>query len=264
MNLGKEQEPIRIDFAEKPIEKEYVTCYLDVLGTKQIINSKKAEEFFDMIYEAYSFAIEMESKLHIFGNLVFKVFSDNILIAHELDDDGDWYAAYDSVVKFLKHFLLRFLYQGVLFRGGITIGMLAINDVMVWGSGLVDVVNLEEKVAIYPRIVISNELAELMNSSQFDNRKSFDEVFSCLKDNDGSLFIDYINYDEMPTAEQSLRFSHEIMHEKELTETNQAVLQKIRWHLNYLEKARDIFNEYYGDFDRLEWEDNAKNEIQWS
>ena len=156
MNLGGEQEPIRIDFAEKPIEKEYVICYLDVLGTKQIINSKIAEEYFDMIYGAYSFAIEMESKLHIFGNLVFKVFSDNILIAHELDDAGDWYAAYKSVVEFLKHFLSRFLCQGVLFRGGITMGMLAINDVMVWGSGLVDVVNLEEKVAIYPRIVISN------------------------------------------------------------------------------------------------------------
>lgn len=68
----------------------------------------------------------------------------------------------------------------------------------------------------------------------------------------------------MPDTEQSLRFSREIMCEKELTETNQAVLQKIRWHLNYLEKARNIFNEYYGDFERLEWEDNAKNEIQWS
>ena len=127
-----------------------------------------------MIYGAYSFAIEMESKLHIFGNLVFKVFSDNILIAHELDDAGDWYAAYKSVVEFLKHFLSRFLCQGVLFRGGITMGMLAINDVMVWGSGLVDVVNLEEKVAIYPRIVISNELA-------------------CLKSNDQMLWVQKMN-----------------------------------------------------------------------
>lgn len=262
MSSDRKQEPIRIDFAEKPIEKEYVICYLDVLGTKQIINSNNTKEYFDMIYDAYSFAVEMESKLHIFGNLVFKVFSDNILIAHELDTDGDWYEAYESIVKFLKNFLFRFLCQGVLFRGGITIGILAINDVMVWGSGLVDVVNLEERVAVYPRIVISNKLTDLMDSCQIDNRKSFDELFSCMKDSDGSLFVDYINYQEMPDAEVSLRYSHEIMCEKEIMETNQAVLQKIRWYLNYLEKAKDIFNEYYGDFKILEWEDNAKNERQ--
>lgn len=250
---------IVIDFAPKPDEKNYIICYIDILGTKQIINSEKATEYFGMIYEAYSFAVEMESKLHIFGNLFFKIFSDNILIAHEIVDNVDWKTAYKNVVSFLQHFLSHFLNQGILFRGGITIGKLAINDVMVWGHGLVDAVNLEEKVAIYPRIVISNKLEQLMKNHPLSNPDLFDEYFSCLKDNDGSLFVDYINYREMPDAETSLRFSHEIMSEKELIETNQTILQKIRWHLNYLEQAKDIFNVYYGDFNKLEWEDNAKS-----
>jgi len=255
----KDKEIKIIDFPPMPVEGDYIVCYIDVLGSKDLISKG---EFFETLYDAFSFALNIESKLKIFGDLTFKVFSDNILIAHKIPNDNiyGWYVAYKNIVDFLKSFLFRFLCSGILIRGGITIGKLAINEVMVWGSGLVEAVKLEENNAVYPKIIISNKLAEILYGHPLKQNEFFDEKFSCFSDTDGSLFVDYIHYSEMPTAETSLRYSYEITCQKIKFEKDQKILQKLHWHLNYLERAKEIFNEYYGDFNRLEWENNEDDE----
>lgn len=257
--INKDEEIKIIDFPPMPIEDDYIICYIDVLGSKDLISKG---EFFETLYDAFSFALNVESKLKIFGDLTFKVFSDNILMAHKIPNDNNygWYVAYKNIVDFLKSFLSRFLCSGILIRGGITIGKLAINEVMVWGSGLVEAVKLEENNAVYPKIIISKRLADMLYNYPLTKDEIFDEKFSCFCDTDGSLFIDYIHYSEMPTAETSLRYSHEITCQKIKHEKDQKVLQKLQWHLNYLERAKDIFNEYYSDFNRLEWENNEEDE----
>ena len=43
--------------------------------------------------------------------------------------------------------------MGWLLRGGISIGQLLIDDVMVWGETLLKSYYLEDKIANYPRII---------------------------------------------------------------------------------------------------------------
>ena len=75
-----------IDFPPRPQESDYIICYVDMLGSKALISQT---DLFETIYNAFTFALNVESKLKIFGQLEFKVFSDNILIAQKVEDPTD-------------------------------------------------------------------------------------------------------------------------------------------------------------------------------
>lgn len=46
---------------------------------------------------------------------------------------------------------------GWLVRGGITIGDFYIDDMFVWGAALVKAYELEEKIAVYPRVILDEK-----------------------------------------------------------------------------------------------------------
>ena len=77
---------IVIDFPPTPEEKDYVVCYIDFLGTKNIIKQKE-QSIYNEIYETIAIEMKITSKMKsVFGDLKIKVFSDNILISHEIED----------------------------------------------------------------------------------------------------------------------------------------------------------------------------------
>lgn len=245
--------PIIIDIPSYPQESDYIICYVDLLGSKTLISQTALSE---TIYDAFTFAVNIASKLKMFGQLEFKVFSDNILIASKVENPinkDEVYRVYKKLVSFLKQFLSSLLCNGVLFRGGITLNKLAINEIMAWGKGLVEVVKIEEKVSVYPRIVMSSKLLEVLSKYEL-GKESFEEQFSCLYDTDGCVFIDYIDYYELPIALKTLKQSYKIITHKIENESNLKILQKYNWHKNYLNRAKDIYNEYY-DFEQLEWDE---------
>ena len=250
---------VMLDFPPLPEEKDYVVCYVDFLGSKRNIDKTGEKSFFENIHDAFSFALNVESKLKIFGDLQFKVFSDNILIAHEVSnssDKGDIYQAYKNITLFLKSFAPRFIQQGVLFRGGITYGKLAINDVMVWGGALVNAVKIEENIAIYPRIVVSQELLNVFALYGLDEY-DFEEKFSCLRDNDGCVFVDYVHYSEPPIAEITISEGYCAVIEKIQDEDSPKILQKYNWHKKYLERAKEIHNDISGECFYVEFDNQS-------
>ncbi len=239
-----------IDFYPKPETKQGIICYIDLLGTKNNIDTSDSKDEFECIYNAFEGAMCIETKMKIFGQLQFKIFSDNILIVHNVESPDDIkciYKAYCNLSHFLKAFLLNLISNGLLCRGGITFGDIAINEIMVWGKGLTEVVKLEESIAVYPRIIISSKLIKIFNDFGYDEYE-FEEKFSCLKDIDGSIYFDYVDYDTPPDAEKLIIESHSAITKKYENETDLRILQKYNWHINYLERAKKIFIEYYGSF----------------
>lgn len=238
---------IEVDFPELPKEKTHVICYIDFLGSKEIMKKGERYAFFENIHDAFSFAIKIENQLKLFGNLKFKVFSDNILIAHEVIDKYDKqevFKAYNNIANFLKSFAWKFIKRGMLFRGGITLGDVAINEIMVWGNGLVEAVKIEENISIYPRIVISDKLLNVFELYGLEDYE-FEEKFSCLKDTDGCVFVDYINYSEPPTSQITIEEGYLVILEKIKECNSPKILQKYNWHKNYLMRAKEIHNEYF-------------------
>ena len=85
-----------------------------------------------------------------------KIFSDNLLMAQKLDGKNDR----ETINHFIQN-VAAFQFASVidhnwLLRGGITIGDLYIDDVMVWGTALLQSHDLESGAAFFPRVVIDS------------------------------------------------------------------------------------------------------------
>lgn len=154
--------------------KEYYIAYFDVLGYKSFINNNPEKEV-ELLNTVHSIITKTENTIHDINNspiatlygdirIQSKVFSDNVLICIEVGND------YEKEVTRLITFMgiisdiqKQIITNYNLFvRGGITKGRMSINEVYVFGEGLIEVVEIE-KATKYPRIEISPQIIEILN-----------------------------------------------------------------------------------------------------
>ena len=236
-----------LDLPEKPEEKDYIIAYIDLLGTRELIKKTNDNDAFENIYYVFLSATKIIPNVKVFNydNLKIKVFSDNILVALEVDDlksKESVYTSYDNLTDFLYYFLHMILNNGFFFRGAITLNKLLINDIMVWGSGLSEVVYLEENIANYPRIILSEKLLSVFDKYNLDGVK-YEEKFKCLKDFDGCVFFDFFDYNDWGMMDQLLKNIQQCINEVLLNEQNPKILQKYCWLQSYIDRAIEIYDE---------------------
>lgn len=233
-----EFEPYKI---KKPEESDYLIAYIDLLGTKEYVEKGDDNVIFDYIYEAYTLATKgfVEDKVWGFDDIKYKIFSDNLLVAIKAEKEN-LPEAYNTIYCYLVMLLLMLITKGVLFRGGMTYGKLAIDDTIVWGKGLIEVVQIEEKIAIYPRIVLSDSLVNTLKSFLKENM-SFEDEYSCFTDFDGCVYFDYIFYSKEST-DKIYESSNEFIDKKLIDEKNPRIIQKYLWHKNFLKLSKEKFD----------------------
>ena len=122
-------------------------------------------------------------------------FSDSLVLSAPDDLEGLF-----NLTHALWMLAREMLGIGVLLRGGISLGLIYHFDRTVFGPALIDAYRLENKVAIYPHILFSDEVIEA--AKQFSPRKEDpknSEFYSqecCLlmrRDFDGLYHLDYLN-----------------------------------------------------------------------
>ena len=195
--------PIDLSEYQCPSEKDYLIAYVDILGTKERLNQTNESEIFKNIYHPFLFAGKVAPIFEHYklDGISIKVFSDNILFACPIEhrnDKDEVLASYTKLGWLLKDFLSLLAKNGILFRGAITLDKLYINELMVWGKGLLTVVDLEENVAVYPRILLSDSLLKVFKEFGLEGVE-FEEKFSCLQDADDGVFFDFIDYNDFDT-----------------------------------------------------------------
>ena len=235
----------KLNLPETPEEKDYIIAYIDLLGIKDLLSKNSESAVFENIYYTFLIADRLMPQMNNWEAIKIKVFSDNILIAfpvNNIDDKYDVYNAYNKLTNFLKFFLPMLANKGFLFRGAITIGKLLINDLMVWGKGLSDVVNLEENVAVYPRIILSENLLEIFDLFKIFGAK-FEEKFSCLQDFDDCVFFDFFDYDDFASMDSLLASTSEHIEKKIKAGASPRIMQKYRWFKNYIARAAEIYED---------------------
>lgn len=148
----------------------YYILYLDILGYQNKMNLIKDDyvekikylnQIANIVNECYS--------LESIYNLKVKIFSDNIVIAikklkdNKRNNENIKYLC--RMAAIIQDVFLR-AYK-VIFRGSIVEGELYIDDKFIFGQGIIDAYLLEEKSAIFPRILLSNEICkyECINES---------------------------------------------------------------------------------------------------
>ena len=140
---------------ETPNGTKHIVAYLDILGVEDSLsdNQNKIINTLNFICEITNKNINTLNQMEIFPKIKKHMFSDNIVFAQEIEGGVNEIQVFNFLL-FISLFLHNSLQNGVLVRGGITIGELFINENFVLGNALVRAYKLESQIAIYPRIVL--------------------------------------------------------------------------------------------------------------
>lgn len=216
---------IRTGLARKPWTNyktsNHIIAYLDILGTKDMICNDDNFDFLNHLNMFMEDAIE-ESGGGIFPKkekIFVKIFSDNILLAIELKENDEQrenkIAILFNTVANIYNEILRY---GYLMRGAIVEGEFFHNDIIVYGKGLVEAVQLEENVVKYPRIIVKTKVNEANNWHYL------------MKDNDGEMFLNIFRLCEVV---DDVTFKINLLKILKVHKENDGANKKIMWMINY-------------------------------
>ncbi len=173
------------DVEQKKIKKEIEDCcvaFIDILGFKEMVSSdidrvivalRYIEAFCDSFYSfpardtdrivptsytsgydsAYSANYEDDIEYEM-NKPTATMFSDSIVISQPMNE----YFDISEFIEFISKMQYQLLLEGVLIRGGVSVGNLYHRRGYIFGDGMVSAYNLESTVAQYPRIIISPDI----------------------------------------------------------------------------------------------------------
>lgn len=187
---------------------QHCVAYLDFLGGTNIILHDDQNKHLNIINMIFDDALD-ESKM-IAKAIFVKIFSDNILLALPTSD-GDREQKIEKLINLVNNFVHQAADNGYLIRGAITEGDFFYNDIIVYGKALVDAVKMEEKFAIYPRIIVKKEVV-----------KCFPQYFYPCADG-----WDAVNYSVFEMGFDSVNLKHTLLSQLAATKADEKVKQKI-------------------------------------
>lgn len=211
-----------------------IVSFIDILGSTKAIQDN-AQESLNIVHDAYIESLKLFEKVFTNKRIkpMVKIFSDNIVIAANREGESG-HGAFLAVCMMSAIIHLEFLKRKLLTRGAISTGNFFCDDTMVWGTGLVNSYLLENKVAIYPRIIIDpkliGELKIAIDGEKFHSSKWL------IQDNDGIFFVHYYN-DCITDKDFVILLLLRIVSDKIVEYTgNPNICQKWIWYSNFLQQ----------------------------
>ena len=235
--------PMKEDTSEVKTE-DYIIAYIDILGITNTINNDKFNKQLKIIFDLYNNALSnINTVKHAMAieDIKIKIFSDNILFALKLNNNytkEELTERLYTLVFTLRDFQLDALMYGYTMRGGITLGKLFINNTFVYGKGLLDSYIMESKLAIFPRIVIDEDL---LKNIQYNNRVTL----YLEKDFDNLYFIDYLTLLFSETCDKTLANIRKIIIYLTQQNSDKKVKQKYYWLINKFNERCNENNKGY-------------------
>ena len=155
--------------------QERVLAFVDILGFSDIVggtidDGHENEERTEIIYNLLKEAQDDLEKLNPGcqkpeDDFIVNQFSDSIVISCLIAKEA-------GVLRILSYILFlctTALQKGILFRGVIVSGKLMHEEKIIFGPALVKAARMEEKLAIYPRIVLDDEILEIARTNLSKN-----------------------------------------------------------------------------------------------
>lgn len=207
--------------------QEKIVAFIDILGFKNLVSDEsKCEEIGALLKMPYLLQQnDMMTLLKIKG-LVMTSISDSLVFSVKLKERG----AMNKIVKLISVFAQTMLSQSsILIRGGIAVGKLYHDRELAYGPGVVKAYELEDKIAVYPRIIMmfsdfERSILSCGNTSQTKLREMF------MMEDDGFLTLDcfyYANQSKLELCRSNL---------EQMTTSNLKIQQKINWSIAALDR----------------------------
>lgn len=210
---------------------KYIVSYIDLMGTENRIEYVNNVQIYSMniLHNLYSDFINniLKNTHYGFNDIKIKIFSDNIIMAKKLSKDetiSDVNCLLNATAIF--HNMSMTNKFPWLSRGGITVGDLYIDDIMVWGKALTRAYYLENKMAKFPRILIDDEITGIIENEKINDiiLKDFDDLYflNSLKCNK-SDFTKF--YNGFKILKQELKVNY-----------TPRIYENLCWHMNYVNR----------------------------
>ncbi len=213
-----------------------IVAFIDILGATNAIQNN-AQESLNIVHDAYTESIKVFKKLFKGKRIkpMIKIFSDNIVIAANREGESG-HGAFLAVCMMSAIIHLECLKRKLLTRGAISSGSFFCDDTMVWGTGLVCSYLLENKTAIYPRIIIDPKLIGDLNIALEGEKYHSNKWLK--QDEDGLYFVHYYN-DCVSNKEYLLLLLLEIVELKIIEYTDKIeICQKWLWYRSFLQSLQ--------------------------
>ncbi len=179
--------------------KNRVVCFLDILGFKNIIEESEKDNLIlqntlEVLKILNAYKADSEQNYGATHESVqVTQFSDSIVISFLIEERDQLILALFN----LQEMIVELINYGFLLRGGISNGNLIHTSDILIGTALYEAYALESSIAIYPRIIISQQLINNyldVNNNNDNFGRDFEESHIdniLIKCDDGYYMIDY-------------------------------------------------------------------------
>jgi len=200
--------------------KTHIVAFIDLLGFSSMVSHdcekpEGEQKYISKLYDIHTKTKEISASL---PGMTLTQFSDSVVLSVPYSIDN-----FSSICQIISNFQYDLLCSGILCRGGISYGKHFSTEDFLFSHGLIDAYNIESKLALNPRVVISKALIELV----FGNTTNVNDLL-ILEENDGLFFLGYLNGE---TAAEDQKILESILPEK-LSE-NPSIRAKQIWIIDY-------------------------------
>ena len=227
-----------------PAHRLSYCAFLDVLGfsarTRASYLDKTHDALLREFHEIFGELIAELKDQTTYSPLYYKSFSDNVLLAvpkysHEMESE------FGNILIATSEYQFKMALKGFFVRGGLSVGPLFVDDNSVYGEALIAAYELESKVAVNPIVVLSDDVAEIVNAHlKFYAPGVAPHRRLLLINSDGRYFINYLDecildtYDGWELDVESLaQHRDRIQHSLAKYVEQPAVFSKFSWLASY-------------------------------
>lgn len=224
--------------------------FVDILGYRELISTTQTKrdsaDLLKRLHSALSksrqyidpeFRAAASSFYSAKDKSAMRAFTDNIVIGRPVRFDAHIELA--AALREISYFQLTMASHGFFVRGGVAIGSLYMDDIAVFGSGLLEAYNAEVHAARDPRIVLagSAQLAvnRFLKSGDSGDITAFNSYV--LRDLDGQYFVDYLSTifrEDGGIHLNELQEHRRVVSEKLASHRDEpSIWSKYRWVANY-------------------------------
>jgi len=234
----------------KRTSEDYIICYFDILGYKNIITRNCIEEkdFIEIIRNITKMMSSIKNN-NFFLNITPKIycFSDNFIICIKYDKESvdEQIGILSALITCMQIVQCKLnTLNTILVRGSIVRGKLYCGKNFIYGDGLINAYMLENEIARYPRIIIQKEFMENIIAEC----KNLAELFDLKKVNinERNVFCWHNKYTYDIVFESNLITKEE--HEQRYNEEKEDIKVIRDFDGNYIINFLEAINFYEDDF----------------
>lgn len=176
------------------MEKKII-LFLDILGFKKFVcnNEEKGIEQINEVLKIINSEFSENRIEKILPGIKKKAtfFSDSVVISFENESKNEYFAVLiEEVARQVINCQIKLFEHDVLIRGGLTFGNIVHTNDKCFGTGLIGAYILESKFAVYPRVLVNEDIIAILKEEYNINCET-DQKYFISKDDTDLYFIDY-------------------------------------------------------------------------